>query len=223
MRKIDKSGVLSTVYKQWLDNLEQTQKSHGRYSSSKRKFYKDIVMNLYHCQKGLCAYTERRLCEDKHFDAASWSLGKYTTETPDTEGQLDHFDPDLKKNKSWLWDNLFMVLGKANNGKGSKIVDDILKPDTADYDPFKLLYYDYEFDLFRPNETLGPLEEQRVQYMISTLCINADYVKLHRKPFLRKIKAQIELGKMMTWEDAEEPKQFPTAFEMLRREQALNQ
>lgn len=222
MRKIDKSIVLSRVYEQWLHKLEQTQKPHGKYTSS-HKFYKDLVMSLYHCQNGLCAYTERRLYENKSFDSSDWQVGRFATDFPKTEGQLDHFDPTLKINKAYLWDNLFMVLGKANNDKDAKPIDPILKPDSLDYDPFELLDYDYDLDEFIPNIGLEPIQKERVRYMISTLCINADYVQLHRKPFLRKIKAQIELGKMMTWEDVEEPKQFPTAFEMLRREQTSNQ
>ena len=222
MRKIDKSVVLSTVYEQWLHNLEQTQEPHGKYKSS-HEFYKDIVMSLYHCQNGLCAYTERRLCENESFDSSNWQIGQFTTNFPKTEGQLEHFDPTLKINKAYLWDNLFMVLGKANNDKGEKSIDMILKPDAANYDPFRLLDYDFVLDLFIPNTYLEPTEKERVKYMIDTLFMNADYVKLHRKPFLRKIKAQIELGRMMTWEDVEEPKQFPTSFEMLRRERTTNQ
>jgi hypothetical protein len=57
--------------------------------------------------------------------------------------------------------------------------------------------------------------------MIETLCLNADYVKLYRKPFLKEIKAEIELGRTITWADVREPKQFPTAFEMLRKTRTI--
>jgi hypothetical protein len=214
MRKIDKSVVLSSVYKAWLDTLE---KPHGSYTSSKHKFYGDIVMALYHCQNGLCAYTERRLCEDKYFELSNWQLGEYVSEMPSTEGELEHFDPTLKAEQCWLWDNLLMILGKANNQKGEKSVNTILKPDSPEYDPFRLLDYDFELDVFLPNLALETTEQERVKYMIETLCINAGYVKMYRKPFLKRIKAEIELYKNIEWNDLEEPRQFPTAFEMLKR------
>lgn len=55
MRKIDKSKILSTVYKNWEENLEINNQNHPAYDSnaSKFRFYKDIVMNLFHVQGGL--------------------------------------------------------------------------------------------------------------------------------------------------------------------------
>ncbi len=222
MRKIDKSAVLSSIYAEWLHRLEQNNKAHPAYSSTTFRFYTDIVMSLYHCQDGLCAYTERRLCESQVLDFNLWKDGKYSFDCAKTEGQLDHFDAALKNGKAWLWDNLFMVLGKANNDKGEKSIDSIMKPDAPDYDPFLLLEYDYDLDEFIPNLELPEDLQRRIQRMIETLCINAEYVKLHRKPFIRKIKQEIELGHLTTWEEVDEPKQFPTAFEMLRRQRISN-
>ncbi len=222
MRRIDKSVVLSTIYAAWVHELEQNNKAHPAYSSTRFKFYTDIVMNLYHCQDGLCAYTERRLCESQVLGSVQWNAGKYISDCAKTEGELDHFDASLKNEKAWLWDNLFMVLGKANNDKGDKPIDSILKPDSPDYDPFRLLDYDYELDEFIPNLGLQEEEQKRIQRMIDTLCINAEYVKLHRKPFIRKIKQEIELGRITTWQEVDEPRQFPTAFEMLRRQRISN-
>jgi hypothetical protein len=221
MQKIDKTVVLSTVYQEWLNLLEQNQSSHGNYTSSQHRFYTDIAMALYHCQNGLCAYTERKLCEDGYFEAINWQDGSYSDTLPKTEGQLDHFDPTLKKEKAWLWDNFLMVLGKANNDKGEKPIDVILKPDAPNYEPFRLLDYDYDLDEFIPNLDLTDSEQKRVYTMIETLCLNAGYVKLYHKPFLKEIKANIELGRTISWADVREPKQFPTAFEMLRRVQLI--
>jgi len=61
MKNIDKSVILSTAYKEWEENLEAKQLPHPAYNSSQGQFYRDIIMNLYHCQNGLCAYTERTL------------------------------------------------------------------------------------------------------------------------------------------------------------------
>ncbi len=223
MQKIDKTVVLSTEYEQWIDLLEQNQELHGNYTSSQHRFYIDVVMALYHCQNGLCAYTERKLCEDVYFEIINWQDGRYSGTLPKTEGQLEHFDPTLKKEKAWLWDNFLMVLGKANNDKGDRPVDAILKPDSPSYDPFVVLDYDYDLDEFIPHFDLTDNDQKRVQTMIETLCLNAAYVKLFRKPFLKEIKATIELGRKMTWADVREPKQFPTAFEMLRRTKITQQ
>ena len=48
MKKIDKTNILSTKYKDWEEGLE----SHPVYNSSNNKYYKDIVMNLLYVQKG---------------------------------------------------------------------------------------------------------------------------------------------------------------------------
>ncbi|RDB05254.1 hypothetical protein [Runella aurantiaca] len=80
-----------------------------------------------------------------------------------TEDELYHFDASLKNGKAWLWDNLFMVLGKANNDKDDKPIDSILKPDSPDYDPFRLLEYDYELDELIPNLGLHEDEQKRIQ------------------------------------------------------------
>ena len=50
MRKIDKSTVLSTKYKEWEEDLEVDK--HPKYDSSKNKYYHDIKMSLLHCQNG---------------------------------------------------------------------------------------------------------------------------------------------------------------------------
>ena len=67
MRKIDKSEILSTIYKKWEEGLEKNNQQHPKYDKTTR-FYEDIVMNLYYCQNGLCAYTEQILADEELFD-----------------------------------------------------------------------------------------------------------------------------------------------------------
>jgi len=222
MRKIDKKCTLSTKYKKWEEDLEANNKKHPKYRPSSKR-YTDVVMQLFHCQDGLCAYTERRLCDPTHYDAAKWKDGKYASSRPKKgiEGDLEHFDETLKAKKTdkegkkdWLWDNLFVVHSHINqNVKGSKAVDNILKPDDEDYDPFELLDYDEEEHVYRPKETLDKEGFQRVEVMIETLGINHFYNI--RRDYLAEKLDFIEKG-INTWEDFLIDR-FPTAFEMCKR------
>ncbi len=215
MRKIDKTTILSTVYKEWEENHEKQGKDHPKWRSDYRH-YLDVAMNLFYCQKGLCAYTEIRLCPSEHFAPENWQNGEYAyAEKPEFYGEVEHFDDKLKKKKGWLWKNLFMVHSDINKKvKGSKPVDDILKPDTEEYDPFTLLEYDEDLHVFIPNTGLPEDIQQRVKTMILTLGINFGPVKDSRERFLKKQFAMIEF-QQSTWEDL--PEEFPTAFVMCKR------
>ncbi len=74
MRKLDKTQILSEIYKKWEEDLEDNNKQHPKYTDSKfrKKFYLDIVMNLFYIQNGLCAYTEQELCDEKFFKKENW-------------------------------------------------------------------------------------------------------------------------------------------------------
>ena len=74
MRKIDKTKILSVHYKKWVDKLSRDKVKHPQRSSH----YDDVVMNLLHCQKGVCAYTEMALCNPGLFDEDKWKKGRYT-------------------------------------------------------------------------------------------------------------------------------------------------
>lgn len=180
MRKIDKSVILSTAYKNWEEQLELEGKPHPRYNSSKGEFYFDVAMNLLHCQQGLCAYTEVQLCNQAPIEPARWQKGRYVGNgKKEFDGTLDHFDESLKAKKDdaqgrkdWLWDNLFMVHTDVNNSKGIRPVDSILKPDSPDYDEFRLLDYDTDTRRYRANLSLQEAERDRVNQMIEILGLN---------------------------------------------------
>lgn len=223
MKKIDKKCNLSTSYKKWEEDLEKKKEPHPKYSSSKFKYYKDIVMQLYACQDGLCAYTERELCDENLFTADKWKDGKYigTFDPAGRFGQLEHFDESLKaKNKDntgikdWLWDNLFMVDSDINRRKNQQAVDDILKPDRPDYNPFELLEYNRELHVFIPHSSLEEDRSERVKTMIDTLGINLVY-SIRDKYLEEKIRfARLEESSSLS---EIHPKQFPTSFEMCVR------
>lgn len=206
MKKINKICNLSTIYKQW----ETTQTVHPKYNS-KFKFYGDVIMQLFKCQDGLCAYTEQELCDESLFLNNLWENGRYRNPPKENRfGELEHFDSSLKATQAWLWDNLFMVDSVINNRKGTKPVDDILKPDRTGYNPFELMDYDIDTHIFLPNQDLEPDISERVKIMINTLRIN-DVSALRRK-FLRKHFNDSRLGSF-PFTDIK-PEQFPTSFQM---------
>lgn len=217
MRKIDKTTILSTVYKRWEETLEQRQEQHPDYTSSNFKYYLDVVMNLFYCQHGLCAYTEMRLCTEKlDFSPEHWQNGRYVRKKPDFSGQLDHFDSSLKARKAWLWSNLFMVQSDINvKIKHDQTVDHILKPDTEEYDPFRLLAYDAHTHFFIANPDLPEAEQQRITGMLKILGINFGPIRARRREVLMKQFAMIKFG-VVTWDDA--PDEFITSFDMCKRD-----
>lgn len=222
MRKINKACNLSTVYKAWEANLENNQSPHPKYNSSNGKYYWDIVMQLFKCQKGLCAYTEQELCDESLFLDNLWENGRYRNPPMQNNrfGELEHFDESLKAKKGdeqgrkdWLWQNLFMVHSDINKRKGTQEVDEILKPDTLGYNPFLLLEYDPDTHFFIPHRNLSSEISERVKKMILTLRINnvsAIRGKFLLKHFVYARTRPLPLGQIT-------PEQYPTSFEMCVR------
>jgi len=191
MRKIDKSKILSVDYKKWVDELDKKKLVHPKAS---RTTYIDIVMNLLHCQKGLCAYTEMRLCKPGHLTEDNWENGCYKGRNPKRFGELEHFNPDLKKAKYCEWSNLFVAASDINRRKGKQEVDDILKPDSPNYDPYELLEYDTETHFFVPNQGIENEEiRTRVDRMIDILQLNHDTVYTEREEYLTNARECLEL------------------------------
>lgn len=217
MRRIAKACNLSTEYKTWHDDFEQGGQDHPKYTSSRHRYYLDVVMNLFSCQGGLCAYTEMPLCPPEAYDSANWVNGRYEGHNPQIKGQLEHFDSSLKVSKGWLWDNFFMVDTDINNRvKKQLVVDCILKPDREGYDEFELLEYNSSMHIFHARTSLSVELQNRINTMIETLGINYGIVKSERRSFLMELLADIEF-EMKTW-DRIVPHKFPTAFEMMKRE-----
>jgi hypothetical protein len=125
MRKIDKTCHLSTTYFKWQKELLAGK--HPPYDSSNNKYYTDVITLLLHCQKGLCAYTEQYLCQPQCYEDGHWKDGCYKSDKPEFKGQLEHFNPELKKTDAWQWDNFFLADTDVNTKvKGQKKVDSIL-------------------------------------------------------------------------------------------------
>jgi hypothetical protein len=213
MRNIDKSTVFATKYQDW---LKKTGDIHLKYTPS-NVHYLDVVMNLFYCQHGLCAYTEMPLCDDDFYDKKHWQNGKYMNQNKFGKfGELDHFDPSLKKSQGWLWSNFFMISEKINRDKSDKAVFYFLKPDEPNYTPFDWFEYNEKLNRFVPHSKfdLETEKNQQIQYMIDVLGLNHDTVVMLRRQFLTKIKKGIEFG-MYSW-DAYKPEKFFTAFEFCR-------
>lgn len=208
MQKIDKSQILSTNYKTWHDGLGDI---HDKYTSTKHKYYHDIKMSLLYCQKGLCAYTEDMLCDEKYFEISNWQNGQYNTSLTQNQknqiqGDLEHFDESIKPQKAWLWDNLFIVNTYINcRVKHTKPIKNILKPDSSTYDPYIYLAFDYETDVFFPNINLTSQVKDDVFYMIEVLGINC---VTQRKKQLQEWKDRLDVGLSVN------PYRFITAWNM---------
>lgn len=193
MQKIDKNydAIFSIKYKNWVDNLEKSKKKHP----DSRTYYDDIVMELYRCQKGVCAYTEMLICIESLYDTQNWVDGKYCIndeaefKRTDHLGELEHFNPDLKEKQYWLWDNLFMIHSTINSRKSDKPVITYIKPDLADYSPEKYFDYDEMTHRFIPNTDIEDQSQiEAIQYMIDeVLYLNHGVVLKDRKNFIKDI------------------------------------
>ncbi|MCU0289599.1 MAG: hypothetical protein MUF15_24800 [Acidobacteria bacterium] len=213
MRKIDKTRIISTQYKNWLDQLNHDNVKHPSQSD---KYYDDVLMSLLHCQKGVCAYTEMIICNPALLSEDKWENGRYKCKS-ERFGSLEHFDPKLKEDKYWDWDNLFVVSLDINVKKGDKEVDDILKPDTPQYDPFKLLEYNEQTHLFVPHRDIedNTLRE-RIKKMIKVLHINHDTVCYKRKTFFYQITWQNNVDRSIIID------RFFTAYHMVMEAKQKN-
>jgi len=224
MRRIDKTKILATEYEKWVKELNKQGEKHPANS----KYYVDVLMNLLCCQEGVCAYTEMQLCDPGHIETEKWQDGRYIalekkvdldgnitySETKcskvETFGTLDHFNPRLKVEKSWNWDNLFAVHSKINTAKGSQEVDEILKPDSPGYDPFKLLDYNERTHCFYAHPDRSEDERLRIQTMIKVLQLNYDFVLSQRKKYFNKLRKHHKV------EEEFPVDQFFTAYEMVK-------
>ena len=210
MRKLDKSTILSQLYKAWLDSLEENK--HPTYNSSSNQYYFDIKMSLLHCQNGLCAYTEQQLCDTSFCTVDNWDHEKFTRtisqeEKNSIQGDLEHFDESLKPTNGWSWDNFFVVQTHANcRIKGIKPIRNILKPDSSSYDENKYLQFDFKTGVFSPHHDLSSEEKEDVKYMIETLGLNCIYAQ--RKKQLENWKDRLEVGLDI------EPHEYITAWNM---------
>jgi len=237
MRKLDKSTILSTNYKNWENNLEKNKKNHPQYNSSKGEYFQDIVMNLFNIQKGLCAYTEVFLCNEIFYDSKNWENGKYVCpkefEKPQFEGHLEHFDESLKSKstetdgrKDWLWSNFFMVNEHTNTAiKRNKSVekDDnenyILKPDDANYNEFELLEYDFQTNIYLANRKQSKSLRIKIDKMLEILGINQNPIITKRIDKLKKHIVFIEIKKY-NWKNVPF-EEFPTMVEMYKQQNNL--
>jgi hypothetical protein len=219
MRKLEKLCTLSTVYKAWVDSFESSNSDHDNYNSSSNQFYWDVVMNLFYCQNGLCAYTESFLCPPDLYDENKWTdEGRYNLSSgkPQVKGQLEHFDRLKKTKKGWLWENFFM----ANTDVNTKVklvsaVPATLKPDREGYDEFTLLDYDVEKNIFLPNPGLSEAEQIIIRNDLLILGINWGPIIEERRVFLKDKIMQIVFG-IYEWNNID-IEQFPTAMEFSRR------
>ncbi len=207
--------MLATVYKAWLDKLIMDNQEHPPYTSSKGRFYYDIIANLIWVQKGLCAYTERRLQNHASFDFCNWKKGRYRK--CEFAGELDHYDNTLKEKYGWLWNNLFLIDADVNvKSKRTNRPNGLLKPDLPNFNSFDLLEYDLSNHFFIPNRKQDFDTQILIKEDITYLGINfqpiTDIRREYLSPFIERVRYE-----QQTFDEAYlELNQFFTAFEMSR-------
>ena len=216
MRKLDKSVILSSKYKQWEEQVEWGKHPKYNTQSVKNKYYIDIVMNLLHIQQGVCAYTEISLCDPHKLIQDNWQDGKYRTTSKSVSnickgGELDHFNSTFKNGNSWLWDNFFFIDSDVNRRKSNLEIDNILKPDSPDYDENKYLEYDTDHHVFIANSDLPEDIQIRVENMIKILGMNS--VAYQRKIYLSEKIFDLKYSGKSVVVDC-----FFTAFEMCKKQ-----
>jgi hypothetical protein len=223
MRKLDKTLGLASEYHKWLEaeqHKNPTERKEYDGNAAQFKYYKDVVMELLHCQLGLCAYTEQLLCPSEYIDLIHWQKGKYNRQLLEKKffnGELDHFDESLKRVNAWLWDNFFFVDSDTNNRKGTRPVDARLKPDSPAYNPFEWLDYSVQTHRFVINQAKDLTDEDRahLQHIVDdVLGINFSTVVEKRRIEMTKRKKMIEFAIELTADDLRE---FPTAFEFCKQ------
>ncbi len=213
MRKIEKDLNLAFAYKRWLDRLDKSGKNHPEYTSSNNKYYYDIVANLLWVQKGLCAYTEMYLINAENVSPDKWTNGKFIKF--EFMGQLDHFDPKLKKDNGWDWGNFFVVHTDVNiKRKRDKILHGIIKPDKFDYNPFDFLEYDFKQHNFLPNRKKDLKNQQLILDDINALGLNFQPIIDYRKEYLNPIINDVQFEILTIEEARKKLNKFYTAFEM---------
>lgn len=213
MRKIDKSVLLATKYKEWLDDLAAKGKAHPKYTSSNFKYYYDIIGNLVWSQKGLCAYSERKMQDPAKCAPENWKDGAY--KQFQFAGQLDHYDATLKKTKGWDWNNFFLIDADVNvKGKREKRPNGILKPDKRTFDPNVYLEYKLPDHIFIPNRNLDFVMQEKVRHDLTCLGLNFEPIIDIRKEYLAPYLTDIEYQAQTADQARVKLTQFYTAFEM---------
>lgn len=194
MKRIDKSvqKILSTKYKSWLDK-----NGNACNNSGYNYYYDDVVMNLYKCQMGVCAYTEMYICIPELYKNERWEKGRFVIKTPklnriDHLGELDHYDAEDKKVLYWNWNNLFMIHAKINGIKTNLKALAYLKPDTEGYSPEKYFEYDEITHRFIVHTSIKETDRiSEIQNMIDkVLLLNHGVVRNERKNYINLIQSK---------------------------------
>lgn len=227
MRKIEKGEFPATEFLNSLNDYIKTNVNgfHPEYSSA-NKHYLDVFFSLLCSQKGLCAYTESLLIDDKDYIDASkcFENGRLREGylRKGIEADIEHYDSSLKKNYGWDVKNLFLCRTYTNRDlKKQKSTLQELKPDNPDYSPWKYLRYNFSTHRFVPNPEIQSEElKSNISHQLdNVLGINGATVISLRRNMLLSFKKRIYYGEF-TYEKAKETdlKEFFTAFDMSESE-----
>jgi hypothetical protein len=230
MRKIDKTNTLATAF------ANATKPDDYDNRTFKNEYYHDVLMGLLYYQKGLCAYTEKRLLSKTQQEIeAFFANGKYQLKNSDDKfakpcdifADIEHFDSQIKKTNGWSWDNLFAVSDSVNRnikrlkepkfakkckqkGWESSNVMALLKPDKSDYQWNTYLEYNSSDHIFVAKADLDEELAEQIEAVLLVLGINCTPIREERVEWIETWLKEIKKG------DNPVIKQFPTAFEFCK-------
>ena len=175
-------------------------------------------------QKGVCAYTEHLLYPN--IQEVEEKINQLLLEKEDYPkrigyfGSIDHYISNLKKERGWDIQNLFLIHSDLNRDKGIKETLNELNPANPNYSPRYYFYYSLSDHKFYPLRTLEhDLKESVRTQLDDVLGINSPAIVSLRKAYFRRIETDIKLlGKTIEHFIAVEHNQFFTAFEMCKQD-----
>jgi hypothetical protein len=136
------------------------------------------------------------ICIPELWENNQWTKGRHKLQNPDEVrtndhfGELEHWDPSLKSEKYWLWDNLFMIHSSINALKRNKPVVAYLKPDLPDYSPEKYFEYDDQTNRYVVHSDIVNSQARlEIQEMIdNVLYLNHGKVRMERKEYIDSLR-----------------------------------
>ena len=192
MKKIDKQNHYAKEYETALAKFETNNHPDYKDSPFRTTYYDDVYYSLLIAQNGLCAYSESLILDDEYLEKIknNFIKGKYNNVSiGKADGDIEHFNSELKKQNGWKWDNLFVVKVFINMRiKSINSVDDIFKPDNENYSPSKFFKYNSHKHEFVVNpEIIDEVQIEKINKAINYLGINSPSIISERRVFISNL------------------------------------
>jgi len=101
---------------------------------------------------------------------------------------IEHFEPKtVNPLIAYKWDNLYISCYNCNSSKGDNFTDELLKPDTNDYQFSKYFVFNNFTGELEPNPYSSDLDKQRAEFTINLYGLNKNGKPNDRLEELEKI------------------------------------